>query len=92
MATTEQGVVAPTDAAGPKDTAELDRQLGLAKSEESIEKQVRDNVLRSMGQFVNELMRSIRYFESQQKRRFSSGPSGHFPIYRRAVRPGGISF
>jgi type IV pilus assembly protein PilM len=72
--TTEEGVVAtgPSDL-GPKDGAELDRQLGLAKSDDTIEKQVRDNVLRAMGQFVNELMRSIRYFESQQKRRARVG-------------------
>jgi cell division ATPase FtsA len=72
MQTAEEGTVtvAPEEA---KDAAALDRQLGLAKSEETIEKQVRDNVLRSMGQFVNELMRSIRYFESQQKRRSRVG-------------------
>jgi type IV pilus assembly protein PilM len=72
--TAEEGVVqtGPADA-GPKDATELDRQLGLAKSEDSIEKQVRDAVLRGMSQFVNELMRSIRYFESQQKRRSRVG-------------------
>ena len=36
---------------------------------ESTDKAVRDSVLRVLGAFVNELMRSIRYFESQQKRR-----------------------
>jgi len=40
---------------------------------ESPEKLARDSVLRTMSQFVNELMRSVRYFESQQKRRSRVG-------------------
>lgn len=40
---------------------------------ESPEKLARDSVLRAMSQFVNELMRSVRYFESQQKRRSRVG-------------------
>jgi type IV pilus assembly protein PilM len=58
---------------GVRDPADLDRQLGLVRGDDTIEKQVRDAVLRAMGQFVNELMRSIRYFESQQKRRARVG-------------------
>ena len=58
---------------GIRDPAELDRQLGLVRGDDTAEKQVRDAVLRAMGQFVNELMRSIRYFESQQKRRARVG-------------------
>jgi len=75
--TAEEGVVAaPSDLevdAGVRDPAELDRQLGLVKGDESAEKAVRDAILRSMGQFVNELMRSIRYFESQSKKRSRVG-------------------
>ncbi|HEX9745839.1 MAG TPA: type IV pilus assembly protein PilM [bacterium] len=76
MGTAETGVVdtgTTPDPEAPQDPAELDRQLGLARGEETIEKQIRDAVLRAMGQFVNELMRSIRYFESQQKRRARVG-------------------
>ncbi len=76
MDTAEEGVVEPPpdlEKDGGKDPAELDRQLGLVKGDESAEKAIRDAVLRSMGQFVNELMRSIRYFESQSKRRSRVG-------------------
>ncbi len=75
-ATKEEGVVEPPPDLPPeglRDPAELDRQLGLVKADETAEKQVRDAVLRAMGQFVNELMRSIRYFESQAKRRSRVG-------------------
>jgi len=74
MSTAEEGVVetSPMDV-DSADPEALDRQLGLAKTQESAEKQIRDNVLRAMGQFVNELMRSIRYFESQSKRRARVG-------------------
>jgi type IV pilus assembly protein PilM len=41
--------------------------------EENKEKGIRDSVLRVLGAFVNELMRSIRFFESQQKRRSRVG-------------------
>jgi hypothetical protein len=73
--TAEEGTVeqAPPGVAGPGEGVELDRQLGLLRGDETVEKQVRDSVLRSMGQFVNELMRSIRYFESQLKRRSRVG-------------------
>jgi len=73
--TSEEGVVehAPPDDLVTGDPAELDRQLGLVKGGETTEKAIRDAVLRSMGQFVNELMRSIRYFESQAKRRARVG-------------------
>ena len=56
----------------PDDVSPLDRQ---AKSTggETKEKGVRDSVIRVLGAFVNELMRSIRYFESQQKRRARVG-------------------
>jgi len=74
MDTAEEGVVQPPSGLeGPKDAAELDRQLGLVKGDDAVEKVIRDAVLRSMGQFVNELMRSIRYFESQAKRRSRVG-------------------
>ena len=43
------------------------------EEKESPEKLARDSVLRAMSAFVNELMRSIRYFESQQKRRSRVG-------------------
>ena len=65
------GELAPD--AGSTDPAELDRQLGLAKGEETTEKMIRDAVLRSLGQFVNELMRSIRYYESQSRGRARVG-------------------
>ncbi len=74
--TAEEGSIdqaPPDDPDGIRDPAELDRQLGLVKGDDTVEKQVRDTVLRAMGQFVNELMRSIRYFESQQKRRSRVG-------------------
>ncbi|MCD6216820.1 type IV pilus assembly protein PilM [bacterium] len=53
------------------DVSPLERQA-KAKGETS-EKAVRDSVIRILGAFVNELMRSIRYFESQQKRRSRVG-------------------
>jgi len=74
MDTAEEGTV---EAAPPADLVgtpeDLDRQLGLVKGGETSEKAIRDAVLRSMGQFVNELMRSMRYFESQAKRRARVG-------------------
>jgi len=76
MSTAEEGVVEPTQSdipEGIRDPSELDRQLGLVRADDTAEKQVRDAVLRSMGQFVNELMRSLRYFESQSKRRSRVG-------------------
>jgi len=76
MDTAEEGTIAPPPSDVPegiRDPAELDKQLGLVRGDETAEKAVRDAVLRSMGQFVNELMRSIRYFESQSKRRARVG-------------------
>jgi len=58
---------------GDDETIVSDDPFGSDEAEESSEpqaqKQVRDTVLRTMGSFVNELMRSIRYFESQTQRR-----------------------
>ena len=74
--TAEEGTMTPPPSdipEGAKDPAELDKQLGLVKGDEGAEKQIRDAVLRSIGQFVNELMRSIRYFESQSKKRARVG-------------------
>lgn len=73
--TAEEGIAggeAPTVPEG-LDPEDLDRQLGLAKGEETTEKMIRDAVLRSLGQFVNELMRSIRYYESQSRGRARVG-------------------
>lgn len=49
------------------------RSTGGGGGEENKEKGIRDSVLRVLGAFVNELMRSIRFFESQQKRRSRVG-------------------
>ncbi|MFH1515740.1 MAG: type IV pilus assembly protein PilM [bacterium] len=54
------------------DVSPLERQA-KSTAGESREKGVRDSVIRILGAFVNELMRSIRYFESQQKRRARVG-------------------
>jgi len=56
----------------------LDRAKKAAPGGGSTDKAVRDAVIRVIGAFVNELMRSIRYFESQQKRR---GRVGKIVIY-----------
>ncbi|MCX6645539.1 MAG: type IV pilus assembly protein PilM [bacterium] len=73
--TKEQGIAGGefTPDKGKTDPAELDRQLGLAKGEETTERIIRDAILRSMGQLVNELMRSIRYYESQARGRARVG-------------------
>lgn len=57
------------------DISPLERQQRRTGTtgEDSKEKGVRDSVLRILGAFVNELMRSIRFFESQQKRRSRVG-------------------
>ena len=73
--TAEEGIAGgdvPTIPEG-LDPEDLDRQLGLAKGVETTEKMIRDAVLRSLGQFVNELMRSIRYYESQSHGRARVG-------------------
>lgn len=54
------------------DVSPLEKQAKSSKGETQ-EKGVRDSVIRILGAFVNELMRSIRYFESQQKRRSRVG-------------------
>jgi|GEM_PF-6522573 len=57
-------------------SAEMEADIGgLAgvSQEEPRAKIVRDAVIRTLSTFVNELMRSIRYFESQQKRRARVG-------------------
>lgn len=57
-------------------SAEMEADIGgLAgvTQEEPRAKIVRDAVIRVLSTFVNELMRSIRYFESQQKRRARVG-------------------
>lgn len=59
-------------------SAEAEADIGglagvAAGQEEPRAKIVRDAVIRVLSTFVNELMRSIRYFESQQKRRARVG-------------------
>ncbi|MEO7993598.1 MAG: type IV pilus assembly protein PilM [bacterium] len=53
--------------------ADIGGLAGIATGEEPRAKVVRDAVIRTLSTFVNELMRSIRYFESQQKRRARVG-------------------
>ncbi len=48
-------------------------QIFEGEEGETPEQLARDSVLRAMSTFVNELMRSVRYFESQQKRRSRVG-------------------
>jgi type IV pilus assembly protein PilM len=57
------------------DVSPLERKQRITGGggEENKEKGIRDSVLRVLGAFVNELMRSIRFFESQQKRRSRVG-------------------